>query len=59
MSLTNAQGNLALFDGDVPLTNFGLGTRRLAGVAAQQMAHDDATLLLIDEVEYGLELHTG
>jgi len=57
MSLTNAQGNLALFDGDVPLTNFGLGTRRLAGVAAQQMAHDDATLLLIDEVEYGLEPH--
>lgn len=57
LSLTNAQGNLALFDGEVPLTNFGLGTRRLAGVAAQQMAHDDATILLVDEVEYGLEPH--
>jgi len=57
MSLTNAQGNLALFDGDVPLTNFGLGTRRLAGAAAQQLAHEDSTILLVDEVEYGLEPH--
>lgn len=57
MSLTNAQGNLALFDDEVPLTNYGLGTRRLAGTAAQQMAHDDATILLVDEVEYGLEPH--
>lgn len=57
MSLTNAQGNLALFDGEVPLTNFGLGTRRLAGAAAQQLAHNDAIILLVDEVEYGLEPH--
>ncbi|HEY9565830.1 MAG TPA: AAA family ATPase [Nocardioides sp.] len=57
LSLNSAQGNLALFDGSVPLTNFGLGTRRLAGAAAQQLAHEDATILLIDEVEYGLEPH--
>lgn len=56
-SLTSAQGNLALFDGPVPLTNFGLGTRRLAGAAAQQLAHEDSTILLVDEVEYGLEPH--
>lgn len=57
VSLTSAQGNLALFDGPVPLTNFGLGTRRLAGAAAQQLAHEDSTILLVDEVEYGLEPH--
>lgn len=57
LSLNSAQGNLALFDGPVPLTNFGLGTRRLAGAAAQQLAHEDSTILLVDEVEYGLEPH--
>ncbi|MCL8026461.1 ATP-dependent nuclease [Nocardioides bruguierae] len=57
LSLNNAQGNLALFDGPVPLTNFGLGTRRLAGAATQQLAHEDSTILLVDEVEYGLEPH--
>ena len=57
ISLTSAQGNLALFDGPVPLTNFGLGTRRLAGAATQQLAHEDSTILLVDEVEYGLEPH--
>jgi len=57
ISLTSAQGNLALFDGPIPLTNFGLGTRRLAGAAAQQLAHEDSTILLVDEVEYGLEPH--
>ena len=57
VSLTNAQGNLALFDGDIPLMNFGLGTRRLAGAATQQLANGGASVLLVDEVEYGLEPH--
>ncbi|MPZ00460.1 MAG: AAA family ATPase [Actinophytocola sp.] len=57
LSLTNAQGNLALFDGPVPLMNFGLGTRRLAGAAAQRLANPGTALLLVDEVEYGLEPH--
>ena len=57
LSLTNSQGNLALFDGSVPLMNFGLGTRRLAGAAAQQLAHAGSAILLVDEVEYGLEPH--
>jgi putative ATP-dependent endonuclease of OLD family len=57
MSLTNTQGNLALFDGDIPLTNFGLGTRRLTGAATQQLANQGSTTLLVDEVEHGLEPH--
>jgi putative ATP-dependent endonuclease of OLD family len=57
VSLTNNQGNLALFEGDVPLTNFGLGTRRLTGAATQQLANEGTTTLLVDEVEHGLEPH--
>lgn len=57
VSLTNTQGNLALFEGDVPLTNFGLGTRRLTGAATQQLASQGSTTLLVDEVEHGLEPH--
>lgn len=56
-SLTNSSGNLALYEGNVPMTNYGLGSRRLAGVAAQQLAYDGRAFLLIDEVEYGLEPH--
>ncbi len=56
-SLNHAQGNLALFEGQVPLMNFGLGSRRLAGAATQQLAYDGQALLLVDEVEHGLEPH--
>lgn len=56
-SLSSSSGNLALYEGEVPLTNYGLGTRRLAGVAAQQLAHDGKAFLLVDEIEYGLEPH--
>lgn len=56
-SLSTAGGNLALFEGDVPLTSFGLGTRRLAGIATQEMASQNKSIILIDEVEYGLEPH--
>ncbi|MGV9671360.1 AAA family ATPase [Gordonia sp. NPDC003504] len=56
-SLSNSSGNLALYEGEVPLTNYGLGTRRLAGIAAQQLAHDGKAFLLVDEIEYGLEPH--
>lgn len=57
LSLSNTRGNLALFEGDVPLTNFGLGTRRLTGAATQQLANGGSATLLVDEVEYGLEPH--
>lgn len=56
-SLSSAGGNLALFEGDVPLTSFGLGTRRLAGIATQEMASQNKSVILIDEIEYGLEPH--
>lgn len=57
LSLANTQGNLALFEGDVPLMNFGLGTRRLTGAATQQLANQGGATLLVDEVEHGLEPH--
>lgn len=57
VSLSSTRGNLALFEGDIPLTNFGLGTRRLTGAATQQLANEGSTTLLVDEVEYGLEPH--
>ncbi|MGV7701759.1 ATP-dependent nuclease [Mycobacterium kansasii] len=56
-SLSTSTGNLALYEGPVPLSNFGLGSRRLAGVAAQQMANADKGIILVDEIEYGLEPH--
>ncbi|MDO3398073.1 AAA family ATPase [Nocardioides sp. SOB44] len=56
-SLSNTRGNLALFEGDVPLMNFGLGTRRLTGAATQRLANQGSTTLLVDEVEHGLEPH--
>ncbi|MBP2452389.1 ATP-dependent nuclease [Mycolicibacterium lutetiense] len=57
LSLSTASGNLALYEGAVPLSNYGLGTRRLAGVAAQQLANEGKGVILVDEVEYGLEPH--
>lgn len=56
-SLSTSTGNLALYEGAIPLTNYGLGSRRLAGVAAQQLANADKGIILIDEIEYGLEPH--
>lgn len=56
-SLSSSTGNLALYEDVIPLTNYGLGSRRLAGVAVQQLANADKGILLIDEIEYGLEPH--
>ncbi|HPR09748.1 MAG TPA: AAA family ATPase [Candidatus Saccharibacteria bacterium] len=56
-SLSSTSGNLALYESDVPLTNYGLGTRRISGLAVQQIAAANKALLLIDEVETGLEPH--
>ncbi|MFG1637451.1 ATP-dependent endonuclease [Pseudonocardia alni] len=50
-------GNLALFEGEVPLTSYGLGTRRLAGITTQEMASESKSVILIDEIEHGLEPH--
>jgi len=48
---------IALHDGDIPLRSVGLGTRRLAGVAIQRAGIGPEAILLIDEVEHGLEPH--
>lgn len=37
--------------------NYGLGSRRLAGFATQQLAYEHKTIVLVDEIEYGLEPH--
>jgi hypothetical protein len=41
----------------IPLTRFGLGSRRLAGLAVQEQAVDSGAILGIDEIEYGLDPH--
>lgn len=48
---------LALYDGRVPTTASGLGSRRLLSLALQQRAIGKGSIVLIDEVETGLEPH--
>ena len=48
---------LALYEGVVPLTSYGLGSRRLASLAVQQLAAGDRAVAVIDEIEAGLEPH--
>lgn len=49
--------NLALYEDVVPLMAYGLGSRRLASLAVQQMAAGDRAIAVIDELESGLEPH--
>lgn len=49
--------SLMLHDGDVPLSSFGLGTRRLTSLAIQDHAMDGGSIIAIDEIEHGLEPH--
>lgn len=49
--------SLVLHDNDVPATQLGLGSRRLASLAFQLAAVQEESIVLIDEVEYGLEPH--
>lgn len=48
---------LLLHEEEIPLTGYGLGTRRLISLAIQEKAFTSGEILLIDEVEYGLEPH--
>lgn len=50
-------GGLALHDGDIPLRQLGLGSKRMLLCGIQQEALEDQHITLIDEVEYGLEPH--
>jgi putative ATP-dependent endonuclease of OLD family len=53
-STTNA---LLLHDEEIPLTGFGLGSRRLVSLAIQEKAFTSGEIVLVDEVEHGLEPH--
>lgn len=50
-------GSIALHDDGVPLRLAGLGTRRLATLAIQKSAITEGAIILIDEIEHGLEPH--
>ncbi|WP_049897914.1 ATP-dependent nuclease [Nesterenkonia massiliensis] len=49
--------SLILHDSDIPLSNYGLGTRRLTGLAIQDKAVGDGAIIAVDEIEHGLEPH--
>jgi putative ATP-dependent endonuclease of the OLD family len=48
---------LVLHDEEIPLTGHGLGTRRLISLAIQEKAFTTGEIILVDEIEYGLEPH--
>lgn len=48
---------LALYENVVPLTSFGLGSKRLASLAIQQLAAGNRSIAVVDEIEDGLEPH--
>jgi hypothetical protein len=48
---------LMLHDGPIPLTQFGLGTRRLTSFGIQSASVMGGSIIAIDEVEHGLEPH--
>ncbi|MCT7297750.1 AAA family ATPase [Ralstonia sp. CHL-2022] len=52
-----SSGAIALHDDGVPLRLAGLGTRRLATLAIQKSAVAEGAIVLIDEIEHGLEPH--
>lgn len=51
------QGVLSLFDGPIPVQSFGLGSKRLSALAVQEAGIGKSSIVLIDEVEHGLEPH--
>jgi putative ATP-dependent endonuclease of OLD family len=51
------QGGLSLHDGDIPLRQVGLGSRRMLICGLQKEALDRTHITLFDEVEIGLEPH--
>ena len=51
------QGGLSLHDGDIPLRQLGLGSRRLLICGLQKESLAQSHITLFDEVEVGLEPH--
>ncbi|GAA2021860.1 hypothetical protein GCM10009819_00470 [Agromyces tropicus] len=56
-SRSSMGAGLALYEDVVPLTSFGLGSRRLASLAIQQLAAGSRAVAVVDEIEDGLEPH--
>lgn len=52
-----SSGSIALHDDGVPLRLAGLGTRRLATLGIQKSAIAEGAIILVDEIEHGLEPH--
>lgn len=57
-SVSFSGGTISLHDGDgVPLHDLGLGSARLLTAGLQRKADKNASVILVDEVELGLEPH--
>ncbi len=50
-------GGLSLHDGDMPLRQLGLGSRRMLLCGIQTVCLEEGHITLFDEVEFGLEPH--
>jgi putative ATP-dependent endonuclease of OLD family len=50
-------GGLTLHDGDMPLRQLGLGSRRMLLCGIQRMSLEEGHITLFDEIEFGLEPH--
>lgn len=56
-SRSSMGAGLSLYEDVIPLTSFGLGSRRLASFAVQQLAAGTRAVAVVDELEDGLEPH--
>lgn len=56
-SINLKAGGLALHDGEIPLRQLGLGSRRMLLCGIQKMGLEEGHITLFDEVEFGLEPH--
>jgi hypothetical protein len=56
-SINLKAGGLTLHDGDMPLRQLGLGSRRMLLCGIQRMGLEEGHITLFDEVEFGLEPH--
>lgn len=57
-SISISGGTISLHDEDgVPLKNLGLGSARLLIAGLQRRASENSSIVLVDELEYGLEPH--
>lgn len=57
-SVSFGSGTISIHDKDgVPLSAMGTGSTRLLTAGLQRAASNDATIVLVDEVEFGLEPH--